>query len=357
MEIGTFLKEKLASILFLEVSKDAFNKVFKTNLDENIFVPIRSTNLMDKVKSGSNFEAIPSDLIVEGMFFVLGADPAFKYSSSYRRVLSGISKSTEFIKGIIYNEITKENLEDAFILLRGLIEIEENMENYDKTIVLLENLRIKDSMFKNEEMDILKKAEGISGFIRPYVYEAILLKESGELEKSLISLETYLSKGGEETPEITELKCSLKSSLDYEKGKALAYDEPEKALRYLLPLIDEFGDDATIFYYIAICYRVLENYEKAIYYLNEALSIDNNIVEVVNELGINYASIGNYEEAIRYFRKAFEVTKNVEICTNLIMCYLNAGNIDMARKHLDIAIKLDPKDDIVQKLLSIIKAT
>jgi tetratricopeptide (TPR) repeat protein len=119
-------------------------------------------------------------------------------------------------------------------------------------------------------------------------------------------------------------------------------------------LLDQFADDAAMYYYIAVAYRILENYEKAIYYLNEALSIDSDIIEVVNELGINYASLNDYEKAIAYFRKAFEVTKSIEICTNITMCYLNSGDIENAKNHLNIAKKLDPDDEIVLQLENII---
>ena len=54
--------------------------------------------------------------------------------------------------------------------------------------------------------------------------------------------------------------------------------------------------------------------------------------------------------AIQYFRKAFEVTKSIEICTNLVMCYLNVKDFEQARIHLDIAKKIDAKDEIVIQL-------
>lgn len=84
--------------------------------------------------------------------------------------------------------------------------------------------------------------------------------------------------------------------------------------------------------------------------MNEALGIDNGFVDVINELGINYACLGNYETAVSYLRKAFEATRSVEICTNLIMCYLNMGNIEMAENHMKIAKKLAPEDEVVLKL-------
>ena len=102
---------------------------------------------------------------------------------------------------------------------------------------------------------------------------------------------------------------------------------------------------------------MIANHEKAIYYLNEALNIDSSIVEVVNEMGINYASLGNYERAIAYLRKAFQATKSVEVCTNLILGYLNSGNLKDAKVHLEIAKKLDPEDQVVVELEGIINNT
>ena len=60
--------------------------------------------------------------------------------------------------------------------------------------------------------------------------------------------------------------------------------------------------------------------------------------------------LGEYEEAIKYFKKAFEASRDVEICTNIIMCYLNLKDIENAKLHLDIAKKLNPEDEIVKQL-------
>ena len=127
-------------------------------------------------------------------------------------------------------------------------------------------------------------------------------------------------------------------------------EKPEKAIGTLLGLLDHFEKNPLLYYYIAIGYRKLENYEKAIYYLNESLSIESGILEVVNELGINYACLGDYDEAIKFFKKGFEASRDVEICTNIIMCYLNLGDEENAKLHLDIAKKLNPDDEIVQKI-------
>ena len=59
---------------------------------------------------------------------------------------------------------------------------------------------------------------------------------------------------------------------------------------------------------------------------------------------------GEFEEAIIYFKKAFEASRDVEICTNIIMCYLNLNDLENAKLHLDIAKNLNPEDEIVKQI-------
>ena len=172
-----------------------------------------------------------------------------------------------------------------------------------------------------------------------------------------MALRNYTMNGGEQTLDVIELKNSLETITNFQKAKELVPTNPKDALKILIPLIDQLGDRPDIYYNCAVAYRVLQNYEKAIYYLNEAVALDKDLIEVINEFGINYACLENYKMAIQYFRKAFEVTKSIEICTNLIMCYINAKDYEQARAHLDIAKKIDSKDEIVIQLENILKAS
>ncbi len=123
----------------------------------------------------------------------------------------------------------------------------------------------------------------------------------------------------------------------------------------LLSLVEEFEDNPLMYYYLAIAYRKLENYEKAIYYLTESIQRESGILEVIVELGVNYACLEDFEEAIKYFKKAFEVSREVEICTNIIMCYINLNKLEDAKLHLEIAKNLKPEDEIVLELEQMLK--
>lgn len=351
MSIKAKFAQKVAKLIFLEFKRESIPKVFGLEVIENLYMPVRPKRVMDKVKTGEKFENIPVSFFVEGMYYVLGGDIDFKYNDIYIQILNkNKEETTGYIKGIIFDEIKEGFYEDAYIMLKGLIEIEENEENYKKLFVLAENLIQMDNEYMEEYIEVLTRAIKLEGFNEPYYKKALVHYEKKEYDDAWYNLNTYMENTGDNSKEIIELKHILSNIRSFDKGKALVHDNPKEALNCLLPLLDEFEDDAILNFNIAVAYRVLRKYEKAIDYLNIALAIDSSIADVVNELGINYAALGEFDLAIQYLRKAFEATKAIEICTNLVMCYLNNGDKEQAKLHYDIAKKINPEDEIVLEL-------
>lgn len=348
MDIKTYFSEKLAALLFLEIKKNS--KINDLVILDDIYFPVRTNEIIQKVKKKEDFKNIPVNLFIEGMFYVLGADKHFKYNEEYKKIINSVPNSTGFIKSVIFKEIKDENYEEAYIILKGLLVIEESIDNYDKIFLLVDKLRLNNTMFKDEQLKLVEKAKNISHYSNPYLYEALVLNSENKHELALMALRNYTMNGGEQTLDVIELKNSLETITNFQKAKELVSTRPKDALKILIPLINQLGDRPDIYYNCAVAFRILKNYEKAIYYLNEAVAIDKDLIEVINEFGINYACLENYEMAIQYFRKAFEVTKSIEICTNLVMCYINVKNIEQAKIHLDIAKKIDAKDEIVIQL-------
>ena len=154
--------------------------------------------------------------------------------------------------------------------------------------------------------------------------------------------------------EVEIINTDIQNISDYENAIELLAEEPAKAVEILLRLAGEFEENPLIYYYLGIAFRKLENYHKAIYYLKESVKRESGILEVIVELGLNYACINDFEEAIKFFKKAFEASRDVEICTNIVMCYLNINDLENAKLHLDIAKNLNPDDEIVKQLDTII---
>lgn len=354
MSTKAYFSEKLNNLMFLEIRKEKLKKLFNVTIEENVYLPIKTDRIVDKIKS-NNVEDIPVSFFIEGMFLVLGVDEKFKYNSYYVELLKHIPGSLSCVKGKIAEEIKSDNFDYAYILLKGILNIEENQDIYEKLLSLAEQIRSKNKDFKDEELTVIEAAIRYGGFPMPYLYLSILNKDQGDFSQAIHNLNMFLSGGGEKNSEIIEYNNSLKQMNDYEKGKELLYENPKEALKLFLKLVDELEENPSLFYYIAIAYRLLKNYEKAIYYLNEVLAIDTDMVQAANELGINYASIGDYNKAIGYMRKAFEVTKSIEICTNLVMCYINSGELEQAKNHLELAKKIDSDDEIVRDLQQILE--
>jgi tetratricopeptide (TPR) repeat protein len=342
MDMKSYFSDKLDKFVFLQIN------------GEEAYLPVKSGSIIDDIKEKGDLEKIPFSYFLYGMFFMLGADDTFTYRDDYIRIIKKTEGSTRYIKGKMAEEIKQDNYEEGYILLKGLSQIEKNKDVFDKLIMVLEELKIKNPAFAEEEMAMLEKAKEIPGYEKPYFYEALLKRDIKDYRGAMEAISKYIEISGTRDKEVIDFKEDLSKSADYEKGKELIYDDPEGALKLLIPLIDQFPEDATLLYYIGVCYRILENYEKSIYYLNQALVLDNDLVQVVNELGINYAKLGDFDTAVKYLRKAFEATKSAEICTNLVTCYLEMGKLEDAKAHLALAEKLDPEDEIVQELKKMI---
>lgn len=355
MNFNEYSKEKLAKLLFVEVDASGFLQAIgadnKKEEIKELYIPIDPVNLNKDVKSGLKLDKLPINYFVEGMFYALGGDKNLRFNNDYKKIILHINDSEKIVKSLIAKQINDNQLEDALILLLGLFEYKIDKDIYEKALLICETLREANHEYNDLQLELSDKAKILfeqEAF--PYLYSALAYKDKDKLSNAIIEINEYLRLGGEKDSNIEVLFEEISDANSYEEGKEALLENPTKALTKLLPLADKFEEDAILKYYIATCYRRLGNFEKAIYYLQESQSLDTNIVEVVNELGINYASLADYDNAISCFRKAFEATKDVEICTNLIMCYVHNNDLENAKKHLKLAEAINKDDEIVKEI-------
>lgn len=353
MSIEVKFKEKLSKILFITLKKDRIKKIFKKDVSGELYIPIRSAFLANDEKLIESGE-IPVSYFIEGMFYVLGADPAFKYNEDYKSLLYGNHDDIKYIKGRIFSLIDKKKYEDAYILLKGIFALDNSQDILEKMILILNTLRTMDEDYVQEMEAILENGMEMDNFPMPYIYKSLLDYEKKDYQGAFFSINTYFEKGGEKSKESLELFDSIKLGRDYKNGVDLIDEEPKEALKLLIPLLKVLENDASLLYYIGVAYRNIGIYEKGIYYQTEALRIDNNMIQSINELGINYAALRDYPDAIKYLRRAFEMTKSIEICTNLIMCYIKNNEIENAKLHIAIAEKIDKKDEVLIQLKKLV---
>jgi len=359
----TMYKDKLSKLLFLEMKKDGFKKNINipdnvTFKNDDLYMPISAEYVAANASDEIKLNNLPIYYFIEGMFIAFGADKNIKYNEDYGMILSYIPDCEECVKSLIADRIKKDRLEDAYILLKGLYRYTKEEEILTKLLAVGETIREKDSSFDElllEDIDEFK--ENFEKSPEPYLYNALILKAKGDYKGAEVEINEYIKKGGKKTPEIEQIGTDISNISHFEKAIDFLNDEPKKAIELLIPLSEEFKENPLVYYYLGVGYRKLENYEKAIYYLKESMTLESGSLEVVNEIGMNYASLGDYEEALRYFRKAFEASKEVDICTNIVMCYINLGDKEQAKLNLDIAKKLAPDDDIVIEIDQMLNRT
>ncbi len=292
-------------------------------------------------------EYINTKYIIQGMYYVLGAEDSFPYNPIYLKILEAMEGSIPYIKGIISKEFQKENYEDAFIYLRGLLKIAKEKEIFQNALSVGEVLREKDHNFSDVQLQLISEYKEFHQDAYPYLIEALIDYSRGNFDNANVKIHNYIARGGENTEETQALINELEERLDYKKALQSLEKKPEESIKILLQKLDEGEYNASILYYLAVAYRNIELYEKSIYYLNEALHIDQSYIDVINELGINYAYLGDYDNSIKYFRKAFEATRSIDICTNLILSYYYNKDIENAKKHFKIAEMINKDDEIL----------
>lgn len=361
MDYNAMIKEKLGKLLFLEMNIKGFKEnigipEYVTLKNRELYMPIDSKYISSNIQNEIKLKNIPIYCFIEGMFTAIGCDENLRFNDDYVLILDYIKDTENCIKSLISKAIEKDELLNGYLLLKGYYRYSKDLDVYKKLLLVGEAIREKDSAFSEILMDDIEYAEErLLKIPESYLYKAMILKEKGEFEAARVALNEYFNKGGKETAEIQVLNDDINNIADYEKAIALLENNPTKSIEILLRLANDFEENPLLYYYLGMAFRKLENYDKAIYYLEESIRRESGILEVVVELGLNYACIGEYQKAIDLFKKAFEASRDVEICTNIIMCYLNIGDMENVKIHLEIAKKLNAEDEIVKQIEEIIK--
>lgn len=356
LEYINHLKSQLSKLIFLEINKEVLQDNFTIpelgKEGEELFLPLSPEYIAENINEDLT-RNLPFGEFVKGMYYVSGADPEFQMVTLYRGILHALNRES-VIKGLVAKLLKEGRTEEALIYLLGMYTIHQEEEVLRNLLVLLEDLSVKQTMYQQA---LLKYADIAieRSLLEGYLFKGSALRFAGNFSQALFFIREYVRLGGEETKEISEEMEFLDRKARITEGEAILYENPQKFLELVLPLLNLEEDNPRLLLMIAIAYRILENHDKAIYYLNDALAVDQTYVDVLNELGINYAAIGNYEEAIRYFHKLFSEVRTIEILTNLIMCYINMGDLEQAKRHIEIGNLIDSEDEILLEIKAYMK--
>lgn len=356
------VNDRLSKLIFIElkdlgVLKQLSFSLYKILKGREVLFPVDLKMVADE-KNPKRSE-LTMDKCFIGMLLCIGGNKDFIYNEVYEEIILSFEKSQEFYKGYIYSLIQKEELFEAYILLKGLCSIYVGNEYKEKLISVLYALKDKSDFLKDEcKKEIEDGIKNYKSLNKAYLYKSLYERDEGNYIVAIYNIDEYIKNEKDyNKEEIDTYRNQILSYKDYEDGKEKVYTSPKEALEKLIPLIDVFKGDAILYYHIAVACRKLSMNEQALYYLERSREIDTDIVEVVNEIGLNYSVLGDYNKAVKFFEKVFEVTNSIEVCTNLIMCYFKLNKENEMNRYLKIAKSINKDDEILKEIEKFILGT
>lgn len=345
--------DRLNSMLFLEFNKEKLSdllgipEIKKTEGD--LYLPVNPEFLIHEIKESNPLENLPVTEFINGMAYTLGIDPDFRYGAQYRLILNSGENPGMTVKAKAHDLMKSKRNEEAFILLLGLYEASGDEDIENALLMLGEELTLKDKAYSDNVLEIADKAID-NGNNYGNLIKGSIMRILGKDTEALLLFRTYIENGGEETDELSSEMEKLDRDGKLTEGYEMITDNPDGALKKLLPFYDSEMGNSRYLYSIAVAYRNLKNHDKAIYYLEEAMANDPGYSDIVNELGINYSMVGEDNKAQEYFRKVYEATGDIGPLTNLVISLFKTGNTEEAVRYFNEAERKAPDDEILKEI-------
>jgi len=136
----------------------------------------------------------------------------------------------------------------------------------------------------------------------------------------------------------------------------LSMDKPLNALKHLdsaLALEPTKQDIPSIYSYMGVCHKELEQYKEAIQVLEKGEEYDKDRTDIYNLMGFCYFKLKEHEKAIQCFRKVLQLDPTSAIdYANIASNYREMGETEEAIAHYRLALELDPTIDFARENLS-----
>ncbi|MBU5440232.1 tetratricopeptide repeat protein [Tissierella sp. MSJ-40] len=362
--INKYFKNKANNITFIELRQNSSIKINDYTIKEDIPLPIITDTLVKEIKSGNVEEEINIGHLMEGIIYLIGVDPEFKYINEYKNILKAYDKNLEdyiFYKGIKLIEEKKHD--EGAIYFRALKAINPNNVNAIFNYALtLEEIAKKyfDSNKEKEGNDFLIKStnelESILDITEEYPLSYYKLgyhyKYFEQFLKSKLIWKKYLKLDKDELrlQEIREQLELIDDDVEFESGLTyLTYGDYKKSLDIFLKLAAKHNNWWKIFYLIGLSYKGLGEYDTAIDYFYEALELNNQELDIYNELGICLFTIGDINSAIKSFSQGIDINcEDYKLLFNRGLAYMQLGIFEKALEDIEIAYKLNPHDNNIE---------
>jgi ribosomal protein S12 methylthiotransferase accessory factor len=136
----------------------------------------------------------------------------------------------------------------------------------------------------------------------------------------------------------------------------LALNQPAAALTFFEDALDlepKEEDVASIYAYIGLCLKELNQYRRAIVSLEKGESYDDERTDVYNLMGYCYFKLKEHDKAIECFQKVLRLDPGSAVdYANIASNYRDMGDKERAIHYYRLALELDPTIDFARENLA-----
>ena len=122
----------------------------------------------------------------------------------------------------------------------------------------------------------------------------------------------------------------------------------DDAIKIYENLVAKNKKDHQIYFFLGTAHLQKKNYEKTVFYIENAIKIKPDIPNYYNNIGIALSNLSNSQKAIENYLKALKLNeKFLDANINLAIEYKNLLKIEEAIKYFKISLKISPNNSIV----------
>jgi Flp pilus assembly protein TadD len=335
------------------------------HVDSSIKIPVQLPDGKTKIDATTD---ISIELIVAGMLKIIAFNWEHEHASYYRDFILAVQPDApvELTLAAIAQE-KKGNYTFAEELFLSVIRLAPQSTSFINLATLYSRMAVQDSekgeaydFYQQKMINILHEGLEIVGEDASLYCEiGFFHLYQGNVELAGEYLEQYLglAEEGDKKKHVMNIMKDIKTKLNNDANLMQAYDaiqmnDEEKALELLASYIQDNPKVWNAWFLKGWALRRLSRFQEAEEALVQALAWTKGSSDIYNELALCSIETGKAELAKTYLNTAVDLDdENITLISNLAYLHLKDGELDEARKFLEMARGIDPKDPVIIQLM------
>ena len=358
-------QDPLKHCIFISLPPSMEQDIGDFHVDSSIKIPVQLPDGKTKIDTTTE---ISIELIVAGMLKIIAFNWEHEHASYYRDFVLAVQPDApgELTLAAIAQE-KKGNYTFAEELFLSVIRLAPQSTSFINLATLYSRMAIQDrekgesyDLYQQKMINILHEGLEVVG------EDASLYSEigffhlyQGNVELAGEYLEQYLelAEEGEKKKHVMNIMKDIKTKLNDDANLMQAYDaiqmnDEEKALELLASYIKDNPKIWNAWFLKGWALRRLSRFQEAEEALVQALAWTKGSSDIYNELALCSIETGKAELAKTYLNTAVDLDDdNITLVSNLAYLHLKDGELDEARKFLEMARGIDPNDPVIIQLM------